>query len=76
DANHRRGEFVLVLHAAPARPVDEDALPPEAERALRILLRELPVKQAAAIAAELSGVPRKRLYAQALSWKDEAGDEA
>ena len=69
DANHRRGEFVLVLHAARAQQVVEDALPAEAERTLRILLRELPLKQAAALAAELCGLPRKRLYAQALAWR-------
>ena len=69
DANHRRGEFVLVLHAAPPQVVAEDALPADAERTLRVLLRELPLKQAAAIAAELCGLPRKRLYAQALAWR-------
>jgi 16S rRNA (cytidine1402-2'-O)-methyltransferase len=72
DANHRRGEFVLVLHAAAARPVQEDALPAEAERTLRVLLRELPLKQASALAAELCGLPRKRLYAQALAWRADA----
>ena len=72
DANHRRGEFVLVLHAAPAQAAREDALPADAERTLRVLLRELPLKQAAAIAAELCGLPRKRLYAQALAWRADA----
>jgi 16S rRNA (cytidine1402-2'-O)-methyltransferase len=69
DANHRRGEFVLVLHAAPPQAILEDALPADAERTLRVLLRELPLKQAAALAAELCGLPRKRLYAQALAWR-------
>ena len=75
DANHRRGEFVLVLHAAPAQLVQEDALPPDAERTLRVLLRELPLKQASALAAELCGLPRKRLYAQALAWRAEAPED-
>jgi 16S rRNA (cytidine1402-2'-O)-methyltransferase len=74
DANRRRGEFVLVLHAAEMAGAADDALPAEAERTLRVLLRELPLKQAAALAAELTGVPRKRLYAQALAWR--AGDDA
>ena len=69
DANRRRGEFVLVLHAAEVPEAVDDALPAEAERTLRVLLRELPLKQAAALAAELSGLPRKRLYAQALAWR-------
>jgi 16S rRNA (cytidine1402-2'-O)-methyltransferase len=76
DANHRRGEFVLVLHAARPQAVDADALPPDAERTLRVLLRELPLKQAAALAAELCGLPRKRLYAQALAWRAEAPQAA
>jgi len=76
DPNHRRGEFVLVLHAAPAQAVAADALPADAERTLRVLLRELPLKQAAALAAELCGLPRKRLYAQALAWRPEAPDSA
>ncbi|MEP6505991.1 MAG: 16S rRNA (cytidine(1402)-2'-O)-methyltransferase [Betaproteobacteria bacterium] len=76
DANHRRGEFVLVLHAAAAQVESGEALPADAERTLRVLLRELPLKQASAIAAELSGLPRKKLYAQALAWKqDEAVDD-
>ena len=75
DANHRRGEFVLVLHAAPAQAVPDDALPADAERTLRVLLRELPLKQASALAAELCGLPRKRLYAQALAWRAEAPEE-
>jgi 16S rRNA (cytidine1402-2'-O)-methyltransferase len=80
DANHRRGEFVLVLHAAPAQAPDAATLPADVERTLRVLLRELPLKQASAIAAELSGLPRKRLYAQALAWRadtpeDDDGDD-
>jgi len=69
DANHRRGEFVLVLHAAAPDPSAPEALPPAVEQTLRVLLRELPLKQAAALAAELSGLPRKRLYQQALLWR-------
>jgi 16S rRNA (cytidine1402-2'-O)-methyltransferase len=76
DPNHRRGEFVLVLHAAPPQAAHAEALPPEAERTLRVLLRELPLKQASAIAAELCGLPRKKLYAQALAWRaDEPPDD-
>lgn len=78
DANRARGEFVLVLHALPAPATDTDALPEAALRSLRVLLRELPLKQAVALAAELSGAPRKALYARALTEREaggETGDE-
>jgi 16S rRNA (cytidine1402-2'-O)-methyltransferase len=71
DPDRRRGEFVLVLHAlpaAPAPPADaRAALPREAEHALAVLLRELPLKQAVALAAEISGAPRNALYERALA---------
>jgi len=79
DANRSRGEFVLVLHALPAVAAAEaDALPEPALRTLRVLLRELPLKQAVSLAAELSGAPRNALYQRALAEQREAdstGDE-
>jgi 16S rRNA (cytidine1402-2'-O)-methyltransferase len=73
DANRSRGEFVLVLHALPAPAVTEaDSLPPEAERMLGPLLRELPLKQAVALAAELSGAPRNAVYQRALDLRRDA----
>ncbi|MFN8897738.1 MAG: 16S rRNA (cytidine(1402)-2'-O)-methyltransferase, partial [Pseudomonadota bacterium] len=76
DANRLRGEFVVVLHAAPAAAA-ADALPPAALHALRVLLRELPLRQAAALAAEIAGASRKALYAQALAWREQgARDDA
>ncbi len=66
DANRLRGEFVLVLHAQPAVAVDHGALPADAERCLAVLQRELPLKQAVTLAAEISGAPRNALYQRAL----------
>jgi 16S rRNA (cytidine1402-2'-O)-methyltransferase len=68
DPNRQRGEFVLVLHAAP--PAAADGPGAEGQRVLGILLRELPLKQAVALAAEVSGAPRNALYALALSRRD------
>jgi 16S rRNA (cytidine1402-2'-O)-methyltransferase len=68
DANRLRGEFVLVLHAVP--PVDHGDIDPAALRALAVLQRELPLKQAVSLAAEISGAPRNALYALALSRRD------
>ncbi len=73
DAHRERGEFVLVLHALPAAAPAAEALPPGALHTLRVLLRELPLKQAASLASELSGVSRKLLYQRAL--QERAGDE-
>lgn len=75
DKNRERGEFVLVLHALPAAV--ETALPAAALRTLRVLLRELPLRQAVALAAELSGTSRNALYQQALvdrAAADDGGD--
>jgi len=66
DAHHERGEFVLVLHALPPTVADEGALPEATLRTLRVLLRDLPLKQAVALAAELTGAPRNTLYQRAL----------
>ena len=62
-----RGEFVLVLHALPLVVSTDDSLPALAEHTLQVLLRELPLKQAVALAAEVSGAPRNALYARALT---------
>jgi 16S rRNA (cytidine1402-2'-O)-methyltransferase len=69
DDNHRRGEFVLVVSAPAARP-DDDAVV-ESRRVLEILLEELPLKQAAHLAARLTGARKNALYDLALTLKKE-----
>ena len=73
DSQHGRGEFVLVLHAAP-RVAASEGLAATTERLLALLLRELPLKRAVAIAAEASGAPRNALYSRALELRDGAGE--
>ena len=73
-ANRRRGEFVVVVHGltrgAEAPGAGHESAPaPEAQRVLGILLQTLPLSQAAALAAEISGHPRKALYQWALDQK-------
>lgn len=65
DANHRRGEFVVVLAGAEAREPGAEAQ----EKMLRVLLDYLSVKDAAAAAARLSGVSKRELYQLALTIK-------
>ncbi len=67
DANRSRGEFVLVLHAQPAVAADRSAAH---DHTLQTLLAELPLKQAVALAAELTGAPRNALYERALALKN------
>jgi len=66
DANQQRGEIVVLIHgAAPAAVESSD----DAARILRILIKELPVSQAAALAAELTGQKKNKLYELALALK-------
>ena len=67
DPNRERGEFVLVLHALPPPRAGDEALPASTLHLLRVLLRELPLKQSVALAAEVSGAARNLLYARALA---------
>ncbi|WP_338620259.1 16S rRNA (cytidine(1402)-2'-O)-methyltransferase [Paludibacterium sp. THUN1379] len=68
DSNQQRGEFVLIIDAAAAEEA-EDGLAPEVRHTLQILAAELPTKQAAALAAQLTGANKKTLYDYALSLK-------
>ena len=63
----QRGEFVLVIHDAPAAHVQGDGL-----RVLQLLLPELPLKTAVKLAAEISGESKNVLYDQALVLKNAA----
>jgi 16S rRNA (cytidine1402-2'-O)-methyltransferase len=65
DEVQRQGEFVLVVEGAPQADADEHEL--ELQRVVELLLDELPVKQAAKLAAKLTGAKRNRAYELALS---------
>lgn len=71
DPDQQRGEIVLVVAGAPPR--DTEALAPEVERLLQVLVAELPVRQAAALAAQWSGLKKNALYQRAQAIKDAAG---
>lgn len=79
DPNRQRGEFVLVLHAQPAPSGPAEALDATTARTLDTLLRALPLKQAVAMTAEISGAPRNAVYEAALARRDavaESDDKA
>jgi 16S rRNA (cytidine1402-2'-O)-methyltransferase len=60
DPNQQKGEIVLLVRGAEARERSE--LDTEAQRIMTILLKELPLKQAASLAAEITGVGKNTLY--------------
>jgi len=71
DPNQQRGEFVLVVAGKP-----EEAADTELEEGLRvctILRTELPLAQAVALAARISGARKNRLYSRALRQEQEEG---
>lgn len=65
DSNQRRGECVLVVGGWQAP--EDDAVSGEALRVLDLLLAEVPLKRAAAMAAEITGVRKNLLYQVALT---------
>lgn len=67
DTDHQRGEFVLIVSGAPQQAPDQV----EAQRVLAVLLQELPVKQAAKLAAQLTGQKKNALYDLALRMRGE-----
>lgn len=67
DANQKRGEMVMILH--PASVEKNTELSAEAINIMQILVQELPTKQAAVLAAQISGENRKALYDWAINAK-------
>jgi len=61
-----RGEIVLVVAGDSEKIIDDI----ESERVLKILLEELTVKQASALAAQITGANKRELYRRALALKD------
>lgn len=66
DSNQQRGEFVVLVSGA--QP--QEGLSVETLNTLKLLLEELPLKQAVQLAAKISGANRSELYQLALQIKD------
>ncbi|KPW86016.1 MULTISPECIES: 16S rRNA (cytidine(1402)-2'-O)-methyltransferase [Pseudomonas syringae group] len=70
DSNQQRGECVVLI-AGWTPPEDDDVIGEEARRILDLLLAEMPLKRAAALAAEITGVRKNLLYQVALEKQKE-----
>jgi 16S rRNA (cytidine1402-2'-O)-methyltransferase len=74
DADFARGEIVLLIAGAPQADAAlgrDEAL----DRALAVLLKELPLKQAAALAARLTGARDNEAYRRALELKQQSASQ-
>lgn len=69
DPNRQKGEFVLIVEGAAI--VESDADQRQLRDTLTILLEELPLKQAAHVAARLTGIKKNTCYKLALDMRDE-----
>lgn len=69
DADRQKGEFVVVIGALPQQ---ETAIPKNVVDALCELIKTTPVKTAAAILAQVTGLRRNDLYQYALRLKNKA----
>ncbi|MGB7934436.1 MAG: 16S rRNA (cytidine(1402)-2'-O)-methyltransferase [Gammaproteobacteria bacterium] len=70
DPNRQKGEFVVLVQGSPG--VEDSALDEATRQVLAVLVAELPLKQAASLAAKITGLSRNELYAQALEMQKEA----
>ncbi|MES2499230.1 MAG: 16S rRNA (cytidine(1402)-2'-O)-methyltransferase [Pseudomonadota bacterium] len=68
DTNQQRGEFVLLVEAAAVKVAEEFS--EEVVRVLKLLLTDLPLKQAVKLAAEITNEKKNDLYEFALTLKN------
>ncbi|GAB2191320.1 16S rRNA (cytidine(1402)-2'-O)-methyltransferase [Sessilibacter sp. MAH1] len=67
DSNQQRGEIVVMVAGA---VFDATEIDPDAQKLLLLLIQSLPLKQAASIVSEYSGIKKNKLYDWGLSQKD------
>ena len=68
DADRTKGEFVVAIGAL---KVETSSIPANVEKALKELIKTSPVKQVAAVLADLTGIKKNDLYNLALKLKEE-----
>jgi 16S rRNA (cytidine1402-2'-O)-methyltransferase len=69
DANQQRGEFVLLVEAAAVKEAEE--ISEDTVRVLKLLLADLPLKQAVKLATEITHEKKNVLYEFALQLKQQ-----
>lgn len=67
DSNRQKGEFVLIVEG---NNKTDDVIDTKAINTLKLLLKELPLKKAAAITAEIYGLKKNQLYQLGLTFED------
>lgn len=70
DTNQQRGEFVLLVEASAQK--EAEAISEDAVRVLKLLLAELPLKQAVKLATDITQLKKNDLYEFALQLKNES----
>ncbi|EHF3469409.1 16S rRNA (cytidine(1402)-2'-O)-methyltransferase [Proteus mirabilis] len=73
DENRRKGEMVLIVEGY--QKPQEDHIAPEVLRTLAILQKELPLKKAAAVTAEIYGVKKNALYKHVIAQNEAEQDQ-
>jgi 16S rRNA (cytidine1402-2'-O)-methyltransferase len=68
DENQRKGEFVVLVAGAP--DIERETVEISVDGLLAILIKELPLKQAAGLASEITGQKKNSLYNLALKIKE------
>jgi 16S rRNA (cytidine1402-2'-O)-methyltransferase len=73
DPNRQKGEFVLLVSGAVAP--DPAGLTDQTQHILKLLLRDLPLKHAVTLTAEISGESKNAIYSQALLFQREQNEQ-
>jgi 16S rRNA (cytidine1402-2'-O)-methyltransferase len=68
DSQQQKGEFVVMVHGA--TPQATSVVDAASEHVLTVLLSELPLKQAAALASKITGLSKNALYERGLQLKE------
>lgn len=67
DSNQQKGEFVLLLSGAEV--INKSEISEENQRVLKLLLKDLPLKQAVKLTADITGENKNKVYQFALALK-------